>query len=407
MRNVLRIVSLIFLFTVGFAAFASSSEGGYPAETGVSNAVGQQNYGAQNYGAQNYGGDLDINYAYDYLAPYGNWVYMDPWGYVWCPRNMGYRWRPYSDGHWASTDYGWTWISDLEWGWIPFHYGRWGWDDNFGWFWVPGTVWGPAWVTWRSSDQYMGWAPFPPGLEFRAGMNFGSFGLNVPSRFWIFIGGSHFMDPDIYGSVLPYERNTTILGLTVMNNNFSFRGSMFINGGIGIDTIRRVTRRDVPLYAIQNSRQPGMPRVAGNNLQIYRPNFRSNPSVKPKTFLDRTRAQQVLAPARIFEPRQQMQQSAAEAAVRQRQTEERRLLQESQVLDMKALDQRRSEDQRKVQAPSEKARIQRDYQTKISEIGKQHQAEIQQMNERHKTDSEQVRRSVPIKKEAPPVKKKK
>jgi hypothetical protein len=77
------------------------------------------------------------------------------------PWQMGYRWRPYSEGNWGWTDYGLTWISDLEWGDIRSHYGRWGGDNELGWFWVPGSVWGPAWVTWRSNDQYLGWAPLP------------------------------------------------------------------------------------------------------------------------------------------------------------------------------------------------------------------------------------------------------
>jgi hypothetical protein len=31
-----------------------------------------------------------------------------------------------------------------------------------GWGWVPGTMWGPAWVSWRSGGGYAGWAPLPP-----------------------------------------------------------------------------------------------------------------------------------------------------------------------------------------------------------------------------------------------------
>jgi hypothetical protein len=45
---------------------------------------------------------------------------------------MGYRWRPYSGGHWLWTDYGRTWISDQEGGDMPFHNGRWGWDNDIG-----------------------------------------------------------------------------------------------------------------------------------------------------------------------------------------------------------------------------------------------------------------------------------
>ena len=97
---------------------------------------------------RDFSGPYDTSYFYDYLSPYGMWVYQPPYGYVWIPKVYRYGWRPYSYGSWVWTDYGWTWISDWEWGWIPFHYGRWAWDDYLGWFWVPDTVWGPAWVSW-------------------------------------------------------------------------------------------------------------------------------------------------------------------------------------------------------------------------------------------------------------------
>ncbi len=63
------------------------------------------------------------------------------------------------------TEYGWTWLSDYPWGWAPFHYGRWDFDNSFGWFWIPGNEWGPAWVTWRRANGYYGWAPMSPGIN--------------------------------------------------------------------------------------------------------------------------------------------------------------------------------------------------------------------------------------------------
>ncbi|MGZ4886752.1 MAG: DUF6600 domain-containing protein, partial [Candidatus Aminicenantales bacterium] len=142
MKKTLWIIPVLILTGAACAAYISSSDAGYGVGGG----------GAYVGGPQEFGSELDINYCYDYLSPFGSWVNLDPYGYVWTPRQMGYRWRPYADGHWVWTDYGWTWISDFDWGWMPFHYGRWGWDDDCGWFWVPGTVWGPAWVTWRYSD---------------------------------------------------------------------------------------------------------------------------------------------------------------------------------------------------------------------------------------------------------------
>ena len=103
---------------------------------------------------------------YDDLSPYGQWINDPRYGYVWLP-DVGPDFRPYAtNGHWVYTDEGWTWASDYTWGWATFHYGRWFFQDGYGWMWVPGNEYAPAWVTWRNSDEYYGWAPMGPGVGF-------------------------------------------------------------------------------------------------------------------------------------------------------------------------------------------------------------------------------------------------
>src|SRR5436190_19445771 len=65
---------------------------------------------------------------YDDLSPYGEWINNPDYGYVWHPDVPDFR--PYSTGgHWIWTaEYGWMWASDVDWGWAPFHYGRWLYD---------------------------------------------------------------------------------------------------------------------------------------------------------------------------------------------------------------------------------------------------------------------------------------
>src|SRR6185295_12348014 len=109
--------------------------------------------------------DLDIDYFYEQLEPYGRWISNSRWGDVWSP-DVERDWRPYALGYWAYTDdNGWYWVSDEPFGWATFHYGRWVLDEYDGWLWVPGREWAPAWVAWRSDDAddgYIGWAPLPP-----------------------------------------------------------------------------------------------------------------------------------------------------------------------------------------------------------------------------------------------------
>lgn len=396
MKKLIWIIPVIFLAATACAAYLSSTDEGYGVGGG----------GAYIGGPQEFGAELDINYCYDYLSPYGSWIDLDPYGYVWTPRHMGYRWRPYGDGHWVWTDYGWTWISDFDWGWMPFHYGRWGWDDDCGWFWVPGTTWGPAWVTWRYNDLYMGWAPIPPGIEFRAGMDFASLSLQIPGNFWIFIGGSHFLDPDVHPYVLPYERNSMIVNYTRGRNNFFFRGGRFVNEGIDVDTIRRATRREVLTYKVADINRPGGGRIAGNEVQLYRPNFRGDQQARPKNFLNRDQARRELAPAKVFEQSRQAPAVAPESAVKKRQAEERALLEQSQSQERQNIQRRRDQTAQQARSAAEKAKVQQDYQRQMSDVQKQHQAEKQQMNERHQKDTQQVRQAKQQPPPPPPKKKK-
>ena len=119
--------------------------------------------------AENYDDGYDPNAYTQFqsaLSPYGDWVSDPTYGEVWVPSVdvVGANFVPYdSCGHWVLTEYGWTWVSDCwDWGWAPFHYGRWIDLVGWGWCWVPGTVWGPGWVSWRSGGGYVGWAPLPP-----------------------------------------------------------------------------------------------------------------------------------------------------------------------------------------------------------------------------------------------------
>ncbi|MBI5070678.1 MAG: hypothetical protein HZB56_20840 [Deltaproteobacteria bacterium] len=98
------------------------------------------------------------------LASQGDWVSVNTYGRVWRPR-VAEGWRPYYYGRWEWTSEGWLWVSDEPFGWATYHYGRWTQDPYYGWVWIPGTQWAPAWVTWRYSPEYIGWAPLGPGFS--------------------------------------------------------------------------------------------------------------------------------------------------------------------------------------------------------------------------------------------------
>ena len=148
-------------------------------------------------------GQLDDGYdsnAYldfrDTLSPYGNWISTEQYGQVWVPAAtvVGTDFTPYyTGGRWAMTDYGWTWVSDYNWGWGPFHYGRWITVGSHGWCWVPGRIWGPAWVHWRLGGGYVGWAPLPP-RGVRIAQPWGG-GVGVRFHHWNFVPMAQLTSP--------------------------------------------------------------------------------------------------------------------------------------------------------------------------------------------------------------------
>ena len=100
---------------------------------------------------------------HDELEPYGDWVLVEPQGWVFRPRVNTVAWRPYQDGRWVpSYAYGWVWESNEPFGWITDHYGFWFHDSFQGWVWQPYGAWAPSWVAWVQVGDYVGWAPLPP-----------------------------------------------------------------------------------------------------------------------------------------------------------------------------------------------------------------------------------------------------
>ena len=139
----------------------------------------------------------------DGLAPYGEWVSVGPYGYVWRPLHVAAGWRPYYYGRWEWTDEGWLWVSDESWGWATYHYGRWAHDPYYGWIWVPGYQWAPAWVTWRYGPEYIGWAPLAPGFSVYVSS------YPVAFSWWSFVPCQRFVGVPVYSVAYsgPYVQN--------------------------------------------------------------------------------------------------------------------------------------------------------------------------------------------------------
>jgi hypothetical protein len=104
----------------------------------------------------------DFALFYEALAPYGKWIDYGKYGPVWYPTGVSEDWRPYLNGRWVPTEEGWVFETEEPWGWATYHYGNWFPTIEYGWVWAPGSTWYPSTAVWRTSDDYIGWAPLPP-----------------------------------------------------------------------------------------------------------------------------------------------------------------------------------------------------------------------------------------------------
>jgi hypothetical protein len=225
-----------------------------------------QNISAQDSSAKT-DATVNIQYFYDELSPYGQWVDYPPYGYVWLP-NAGPHFAPYcSSGHWIWTEYGWTWVSDYYWGWIPFHYGRWDYISVYGWIWIPGMEWGPAWVYWRSSPDYFGWAPLGPGMSIVFGPHY-----YISDNRWVFVERRYITHRHIHRYYRPRDENrsfinnSTIIGNTHRDER---RHTVYVSGPDRAE-VEKSTNAPVQQYNVKETKQPGQ-QVEKNNLNIYRP----------------------------------------------------------------------------------------------------------------------------------------
>jgi Family of unknown function (DUF6600) len=340
---------------------------------------------------EDYPSEMDYNDFYEYLSPYGVWVNFPPYNYVWIPRNVGHYWRPYTYGRWAWTDYGWTWVSYHEWGWAPFHYGRWGWDDRLGWFWVPGSIWAPAWVSWRWGSYYVGWCPLPPDIEFVAGVGIGPLPDNFPDYYWTFIEGRYFQYDYLDRYVLPHERNRSIIRLTVHKANLSVRNRQMIDEGIDVDQVSHLTRSEVSRYELEEGQRPGQSRISGESVKIFRPAVKKNELAKPKVFWGKEEAAEKVPEIRADDLEKKLAPAELEQRLKEEQDKELRLLEQSQERDETDLSRRVEDEEKLAGSAAEREKIRKEAEVKSSELKKAHAEEKAKITERHREEEKVVK----------------
>lgn len=244
--------------------------------------------------------EVSLNFFYDNLSSQGNWIEVADYGYAFQP-NVAVSssdWRPYSDGYWAYTDVGWTWVSYEDFGWATYHYGRWTNLNDYGWVWVPGYEWAPAWVSWRTGGDYVGWAPLPPAgnrvYEGRAITGQVDVEFGIGPLYYNFVDVRYIGEPVLRGRILAPSRNITIINRTVNVTNITYSNSIVYNYGPDYNRLNQYSTRPIQRLNLQRETTVGanlgqggkggnFNRVSGNQLTVVSPTIqKSQQQIAPK-----------------------------------------------------------------------------------------------------------------------------
>jgi hypothetical protein len=246
------------------------------------------------------GADTSVDFFYNNLSG-GNWLEVEGYGYGWQPdiAVSDPNWRPYADGYWAYTDYGWTWISYEDFGWATYHYGRGANLADYGWVWIPGSDldWGPAWVSWRTGGDNIGWAPLPPrgvGVVYE-GQPIGArvdIEFDIGPQYYNFCDVRFIGEPVLRDRIFTVTQNVTYINNTVNVTNITVQNNVVYNYGPDINVVSAYSSRPIQRLTIERqaatdlsaaAKSGALTKVQGNKLLVGAPNklAKAPPSAAP------------------------------------------------------------------------------------------------------------------------------
>jgi hypothetical protein len=205
------------------------------------------------------GAEVSVDLFYNNLSG-GNWIEVGDYGYGWQPdvAVSDSNWRPYADGYWAYTDVGWTWVSYEDFGWATYHYGRWARLADYGWVWFPGSdlEWGPAWVSWRTGGDYVGWAPLPPrgpGIVYEGRPISGRVDVefDIGPAYYNFVDVRYIGEPVLRSHIYAPTQNVTYINQTVNVTNITYQNNVVYNYGPDYNVLSAHSSRPIQRLNIE------------------------------------------------------------------------------------------------------------------------------------------------------------
>ncbi len=204
----------------------------------------------------------------------GAWEKHEKYGYIFLPDwAKDTSWRPYRNGHWIYTDYGWTWVGTDEFSWATDHFGAWRKMEGKGWVWVPAGEWAPSAVEWLKSGDHFGWRPTPVD-------RFSNILDEDPKRFdhadqWNWAPQTKILEPLKPGDFADDSKSAELLNLSEPADHIFVTYREILRPGPGFQQLGRLLNLELPIYRLHNATNRGNSTVGKKDLRYtaYRPQF--------------------------------------------------------------------------------------------------------------------------------------
>ena len=159
------------------------------------------------------------------------------------------------------------------------------------------------------------------------------------------------------------------------------------NEGIDIDRVSRFAQQEVTKYELRDPNRPGAPRIEGGNVFIHKPSISKNQLARPKTYLSRDEAEEKI-------PKEEIEDEAAWGpGLKNDQEKEKRLLEESQDIEVNEIRRKVDDDKKLARTQEDKEKVEEEYKAKISALKKKHEIEKSELDRRHKEEEVKVKSS--------------
>jgi hypothetical protein len=197
--------------------------------------------------------------------------------FIWKPSdNSDADWHPYTNGKWIYTEQGWLWASDYKWGWAAYHYGRWWNSGKYGWVWLPGYVWAPAWVSWRVTENHIGWCPLSPKAKWKTSDGITSENYNYKNKTadWVFVKKSDFDKEISKSNIIDRKRNNDLINNSKRILELKRDNNRIVNKGPDVSDVQKHTGREIKKRIIDAQKEKNKPSISESDIKLYKENFK-------------------------------------------------------------------------------------------------------------------------------------